>query len=96
MKDPGSKSESQSEQLRETILGVFGEVAAQSGKELVDGFGDDTLLLDSGLDSLDLAIVVARLEQALQDDPFTAMVDPIYPKTLGDFIAIYEQHFASR
>jgi hypothetical protein len=48
-------------------------------------------LLDSGLDSLMIAILVARLEERLGLDPFTDSDDIYYPVTLGDFIRAYEQ-----
>jgi acyl carrier protein len=56
---------------------------------------DDLVLLDSGLDSLGLAIVVARLEETLGFDPFTDSDDVAFPVTLGDFITFYE-HAAER
>ncbi len=46
--------------------------------------------MDSGLDSLCFAIVVARLEDALGFDPFGTNDDARFPVTLGDFIAFYE------
>jgi acyl carrier protein len=46
--------------------------------------------MDSGLDSLCFAIVVARLEDALGFDPFGAAEDARFPVTLGDFVAFYE------
>ena len=48
------------------------------------------MLLESGLDSLMLAILVARLEEKLGLDPFTDSADIYYPITLGDFIKAYE------
>ena len=51
---------------------------------------DDLVLLDSGLDSLAIAILVARLEETLGFDPFTESDDVAYPVTLGDFIRFYE------
>jgi acyl carrier protein len=51
---------------------------------------DDLVLLDSGLDSFGIAILVARLEEALGFDPFTETDDMAYPVTLGDFISFYE------
>jgi acyl carrier protein len=52
---------------------------------------DDLVLLDSGLDSLGIAILVARLEETLGFDPFTESDDVAYPVTLGDFIRFYER-----
>jgi hypothetical protein len=48
------------------------------------------VLLESGLDSLSFAILVARLEDVLGVDPFTASDDVYFPVTLGDFIKFYE------
>jgi acyl carrier protein len=54
---------------------------------------DDLVLLDSGLDSLAIAILVARLEDFLGLDPFTefASDEMAYPVTLGAFIGFYER-----
>ena len=51
---------------------------------------DDLNLLESGLDSLGFAILVARLEDELGCDPFTEADEIHLPVTLGDFIRIYE------
>lgn len=50
----------------------------------------ELVLLESGLDSLAIAILVARLEEILNLDPFSASDDIYYPVTLGDFINAYE------
>jgi len=50
---------------------------------------DDLTLLDSGLDSLCFAMLVAQLEDDLGLDPFSSeQVE--FPVTLGDFIKLYE------
>ena len=48
------------------------------------------MLLDSGLDSLCVAIIVARLEDELGVDPFDSDNDAEFPVTVGDFIGLYE------
>ena len=48
------------------------------------------MLLESGLDSLCFAIIVARLEDQLGVDPFTASEDVYFPVTMGDFIKFYQ------
>ena len=83
------------QEIRATIIRVMAEVADESGKELASDFGDASVLLQSGLDSLDFAIIVARLEDEFEDDPFAAMDEPVYPVTLADFIGVYETFFAS-
>lgn len=77
--------------IRETIKETFKEVVEQTGAQLkVDNFADDMVLLESGLDSLGFAILVAALELKLNYDPFTLMEEPVYPKTFGEFVHIYE------
>jgi acyl carrier protein len=63
---------------------------AEDSKRSVPPLTDDLVLLDSGLDSLAIAILVARLEETLGLDPFTESDDMAYPVTLGDFIRFYE------
>lgn len=55
------------------------------------GFLDDTVLLDTGLDSLGFAVLVARLERSLGYDPFTLDPNPNYPRTLAEFISMYQK-----
>jgi hypothetical protein len=76
--------------LRAAILARFAEVAAAQGKTLAP-LGDELVLLDSGLDSLCFAIIVATLEDELGFDPFTLAEDVYFPVTLGDFIRFYER-----
>ena len=49
-----------------------------------------TDLVDSGLDSLGFAVLVARLEDTLGVDPFTAAEDVMFPVTFGEFVKVYE------
>ena len=63
---------------------------ADDDKKSLPPLTDDLVLLDSGLNSLGIAILVARLEEALGFDPFTESDDVAYPVTLGDFIRFYE------
>jgi hypothetical protein len=65
------------------------KVAAEQAKTLAP-LSDDLVLLDSGLDSLCFAVLVARLEDKLGLDPFTASDDVAFPVTLGDFVKVYE------
>jgi hypothetical protein len=62
-----------------------------SGAPTPAGFSDEMILLESGLDSLGFAVLVARLEQDLGYDPFSLMEEAVYPRTFGDFVAIYER-----
>jgi acyl carrier protein len=64
-------------------------VAREHGKILAP-LNDDVALLDSGLDSLGIAVLVARLEDRLGVDPFTTSEDVQFPVTVGDFVKAYE------
>lgn len=76
--------------IRKKIVVAIQETADLRGTELVV-LTDETVLLDSGLDSLGFAILVARLEEELGYDPFVLMDEPVYPRTLHEFIEIYQR-----
>ena len=65
------------------------EVAREHGKILAP-LKDDQVLAECGLDSLGFAVLVARLEDTLGVDPFTAAEEAVFPVTLGDFVKVYE------
>jgi acyl carrier protein len=65
------------------------KIADEQAKTLAP-LSDDLVLLDSGLDSLCFAVLVARLEDKLGRDPFTTSEDVTFPVTLGDFVKVYE------
>jgi acyl carrier protein len=71
-----------------TIIEQIKKVAEEQDKRLRP-LSDSLVLLESGLDSLCLAILVVRLEDALGVDPFTTS-DNNFPVTLGDFVRAYE------
>lgn len=75
--------------VRSEIASQFAQVAQEQGNRLVP-LTDSLELLDSGLDSLCFAIIVARLEGALGVDPFTSSEDAIFPRTFGEFVRFYE------
>ena len=75
--------------VKSTIIAEINEVASEQGKT-VASLQDDLVLLDSGLDSLCFAILVARLEDKLGVDPFTAAEDVYFPVTFADFVKFYE------
>ncbi len=81
--------------IRATVIEQFKEVGLASKKPLRP-LKDDLVLLDSGLDSLGLAILVTRLEDALGLDPFTESEITVPPVTLGEFIQLYEHAGKSR
>jgi hypothetical protein len=75
--------------VRHTIISEFEQIARQQAKKLAP-LSDNLVLLDSGLDSLCFAIIVARLEDTLGLDPFNSEEEVDFPVTLGDFIRFYE------
>ena len=81
--------------VRAAVISQIQQMAEEDQKSLPP-LTDDLALLDSGLDSLGIAILVARLEEALGFDPFTESDDVAYPVTLGDFIRFYEHAARSR
>lgn len=77
--------------IRKIIIDTLRRVASTNEATLIEPLTDDTVLLQSGLDSLGFAILVAQLEENLKFDPFAMTDQPVYPRTLGEFIAFYEQ-----
>lgn len=67
------------------------EIARENGIELHENICEQTVLLESGLDSLGFAILIARLEETLGYDPFTLMDEPVYPQTFGELVAVYQR-----
>jgi hypothetical protein len=76
-------------EIRSEIVSQFTQVAREQGLELAP-LTDDLELIQSGLDSLSFAIVVARLENVLGLDPFSASEDALFPVTFGELVELYE------
>lgn len=75
-----------------TIQNCFRQALEQCEAPVPESFSPDLVLLESGLDSLGFAILVATLEQELGYDPFVLMEDAVYPTTYGEFVAIYTRY----
>jgi len=75
--------------IKLAITSQMQKIADERSRKLAP-LTDDLHLLESGLDSLCFAILVARLEDELGCDPFTESDDIHYPVTLGDFVSLYE------
>jgi hypothetical protein len=80
--------------IRPTILAEMVRIGEQQGKTLPP-LSDDLPLLDTGLDSLCLAILVATLDDLLALDPFSGDGPAVFPVTVSDFIAAYEHAAAA-
>lgn len=78
--------------IRGTIIKAYMETLEHTGSTLSSPkLTDDVKLLESGLDSLGFAILVASLEEKLDFNPFSMMNEPFYPSTFGEFVSIYEE-----
>jgi acyl carrier protein len=75
--------------VKSQIISQFKAVAKEQN-QVLPPLSDDLVLLESGLDSLCFAVIVARLEDELGFDPFSASEDLEFPVTFSDFIKIYE------
>jgi acyl carrier protein len=77
--------------IKAAVISQIQQIAEEMGtRETLPPLTDDMALTDSGLDSLAIAILVARLEDTLGVDPFTEATESFYPVNLGDFIRFYE------
>lgn len=77
--------------MKEKILAMMKEIASENDVEINTNIASETVLLESGLDSLGFAILIARLEEELGYDPFTIMEEPVYPQTFGQLVEIYQR-----
>lgn len=75
---------------RSMIQEQFEQVAREQGLTLAP-VSEDTMLLETGLDSLCFAIIVARLEDNLGIDPFQTIEDDGFPVTFGELVRLYER-----
>lgn len=74
---------------RDIVLEEVKRVAEEHHKSLPP-LTNELPLLESGLNSLCLAVIVARLEERLGVDPFAASDDVGLPVTIGDLVGVYE------
>ena len=74
--------------VRDIIVAVVQDVAADQNRKL-QRLTDDLPLLESGLDSLCMAVIVVRLERELGTDPFSTDAAIAMPVTFGDLVELY-------
>ena len=78
------------------ILTVYKEVYSSQNKgKSAPEIKSDTVLLDSGLDSLGHAILITRLEEVLGYDPFSISTEAYYPRTFGELVEFYRANIPS-
>jgi len=85
-----SNDQSNNSTLLTQILTVYQEVYRSQNKGVsAPEIKNETVLLDSGLDSLGHAILITRLEEKLGYDPFTISTESYYPRTFGELVEFY-------
>ena len=84
-----AKLESEFLSISSLIAREVQQIALEHGRALVP-LTEEMKLLESGLDSLGLAVVVIRLADVLGIDPFGTGGSAASPATFGDFVRMYE------
>ncbi len=72
----------------DTVRTELTSLLAEDGSTFVH-LDDDDGLADLGVDSLALAVLVTRLEDALGVDPFEEFQHSRLPRTVGELVALY-------
>jgi acyl carrier protein len=67
------------------------ETVAMEQHKVLPPLTDSLPLEKTGFDSLCFAILVGRLEEDLGLDPFSSQTSLVFPVTVGDFVALYNQ-----
>lgn len=76
--------------IHKDIIETFNDLyKSQTGSSENPEIVDDTVLLETGLDSLGFAILVTQLEEKMGFDPFSLSEDAYYPSTFGEFVKFY-------
>lgn len=81
--------------IRDVIIATFAEIWAEDHEEAAPTLENDTVLLETGLDSMAFAVFVTMLDDALGYDPFAIDDEAVYPVTFGEFVDFYEKHAPS-
>jgi acyl carrier protein len=77
-------------EIEATIYRTIAEVLERSGRP-VPSFDEEDDLVATGLTSLDLAALVARLERHFKIDPFLEARSITEVRTVGDFCRAYQE-----
>ena len=78
--------------MRNEIIESFEEIISKIEGVVIPTLDENTILLETGLDSLGFAALVATLEEKTGIDPFSLSKEAYYPKTFGEFVAFYEKY----
>jgi acyl carrier protein len=71
------------------VISEIEQIADQHHKKLAP-LSEESILINTGLDSLCFAVLIARLEDRLGIDPFSTVDAIDFPVTLGDLVRVYE------
>lgn len=77
--------------IRAGILALFAEMWAEDHDSPPPPIHDDTILLETGFDSMAFAVLVLRLDDLFGFDPFVMSDEPVYPVTFLEFVEFYER-----
>lgn len=78
-------------QIERELFKCMEEVAAQTGTELAAEIKPHTALVESGLDSLAMAMVIARMDERLGSRPFQGESLEGMPGTLAELVLAYKR-----
>ena len=78
--------------LREKIREMFNQMWVEDHDTPPPVLNDDTVLLETGFDSMSFAVLVTQLDEDLGFDPFSMDEEAVYPATFGEFVAFYNKH----
>ena len=70
------------------VVEISAEILADKGAAACE-LGSGTRVADAGLDSLDLATLVVRMEERVGRDPFSSGEVTEFPRTFGELAALY-------
>ena len=78
--------------MREKMINIFNEMWSKDHQTKPPQLEDDTVLLETGFDSMAFAVFIARLDEELGFDPFTISDTAFYPTTFGEFVRFYQEN----
>ncbi|UZN03410.1 acyl carrier protein [Cellulomonas sp. S1-8] len=80
---------SDTQDVRAAVVGVLEALLIEDGVEHPE-LTDDVDLSDVGLDSLGFAVLITRLEDELDRNPFVTIEGVEAPRTVGSLVALYQ------
>jgi acyl carrier protein len=78
--------------MRRRIEAIFAEIWLETNSGDPPDLMNETVLIETGLDSMAYAVLVARLDEELGIDPFSDATEAFYPLNFGQFVEFYEKH----